>query len=581
MEGRTRKESQSFFFPNEIAERRSIMGNPPESNEKKAVRAAQAIRSAFDRYQEEFRAITLRARSRFETRDWIGGRADALERLDLYPNVIREIVDEIERLLGEETRNRAVWRSMKRAYAPWITGRDEALFAETFFNSMTRKIFATVGIDREIEFVRTDEKKTSRRPEGAPVYRRFGPKRETVDIIREILASQPFDGSAYEEMERDAARVAREIDLYLWPVIGADEEFCIDIIPFPFFRNKAAYIVGRILTNSRTMPLVLPLLNQTDGIYVDAVLLIESHVSVVFSYTRSYFHVETDRPTELIRFLRSILPKKPVAELYIALGYSKHGKTEFYRYLETYLQRVEEMFVIAPGERGKVMIVLTLPGFDYVFKLIKDRPEYPKTITRLEVMQKYRLVNRHDRVGRMVDTQEFEHLRFRRSRFPEELLEELLQVAGDIVHAGEAYVDIEHLYVERRVTPLPIYLTREKDPEAIRRTILDVGNCIKDQAAAGIFVGDLRDEFEEMMPGVEWIVSRPNDVFMDEIEHFLGIPSRGLREIFGEAHSDLFTLDFWHRMQEIQKESRIVDTFPYDRRQRLPRSERSEIRKGL
>jgi isocitrate dehydrogenase kinase/phosphatase len=581
-----------------------------QDNRDAPVRAADAILEAFERYGVEFGEITRRARSRFESRDWVGGRSDALERLDLYSRAIAEIVGEIGRILGDRLRDRAAWRSMKAAFLGQIAGRDDAPFARTFFNSVTRKVFTTVGVDREIEFVLSDAGPTPEvSPDGRAVHRRFEPDRRTARTIREILESLRFRSVGYEDLDRDARHIAREIDLHLWPLIGPGDGFHIDVIPSLFHRNKAAYVVGRIVTPERILPLVIPLLHGEGGIYADAVLLHEAEVSVVFSFTRSYFHVETDRPLALIEFLRTILPEKPLAEIHTAIGYSKHGKTEFYRDLEAHLHGLEAQFVIAPGERGKVMIVLALPGFDYVFKLIKDRADPPKTITRPEVMEKYRLVNRHDRVGRMVDTQEFEHLRFRRERFPEEILEELLRVAGETVQVRGTYVDIAHLYVERRVTPLPIYLGREKDPEAIRRVIRDLGHCIRDQAAAGIFVGDLRlpnfgvtrhgrvvsfdydevdllenlnfrvkppprDEFEEMMPGVEWIVAGPNDVFMDEIERFLGIPARGLREVFREAHADLFTLDFWRRMQEIQRQRRIIDTIPYDRGRRFRREER-------
>ena len=163
---------------------------------------------------------------------------------------------------------------------------------------------------------------------------------------------------------------------------------------------------------------------------LDAVLLTENQVSILFSFARSYFHVDIDRPYDLVRFLRSLMPRKRLSELYISIGQHKHGKTALFRELLDHLSSSGEKFEMARGTRGLVMIVFTLPGFDVVLKVIKDRFPSPKRTTRGEVRERYRLVFRGDRAGRLVDAQEFEHLQFDLARFSPEVRDVLLAECG-------------------------------------------------------------------------------------------------------------------------------------------------------
>ncbi|MCX6831748.1 MAG: bifunctional isocitrate dehydrogenase kinase/phosphatase, partial [candidate division Zixibacteria bacterium] len=403
------------------------------------------------------------------------------------------------------------------------------------------------------------------------------------------------------------ALVAQEIDLYLWPLVGYRDYDAIDVIRPLFYRNKVAYIIGRIVADSHYVPLILPLYHGDQGVYVDTVLLQEAEASRVFSFAHSYFQVVVDRHDALIRFLKSIMPHKHVAELYTSIGYNRHGKTEYYRDLHRFVHLSKEQFIIAPGREGAVMIVFTMPDYDYVLKIIKDTPcflrtpdETPKTIGKAEVKRRYNMVCHRDRVGRMVDTQEFENLRFKRKRFSEELLEEFRVAANDAVNVLDDNIVVHHLYVQRRVTPLLMYLQQEKDPEQVRSVLIDFGYFLKDLAAAGIFPSDLfniwnygvtrrgrvvlydyddvmplerinfrikpqpQNEFEEMEPESDWIVAMPDDYFLDEMERYSGLPP-ALRAAFKSVHGDLYTLDFWSDMQRRIKDGEIVDITPYDR----------------
>ena len=378
-----------------------------------------------------------------------------------------------------------------------------------------------------------------------------------------------------------------------------------------FYRNKGAYIVGRIAIDTRAIPLIIPLLNGPRWIYADTVLLHEAEASIVFSFAYSYFLVDLERYDTLIGFLRSIIPHAELSELYTSLGYNRHGKTEFYRDLHRFVHLSREQFVVAPGLEGAVMIVFTLPNYDFVFKVIKDRPcflrsmnDTPKAITNEQVRHRYTFVSHRDRAGRMVDTQEFENMRFKRKRFSNELLEEFAGAGRKSVTMTDEYVVIQHLYVQRKVVPLPTYFRQERDPEAIRRVLIDFGYFLKDLAGSGVFPCDLfntwnygvthwgrvvlydyddvlpiervkfrekpapRNEIEETGPEEDWIVATEEDFFMDEIERYSGIP-RPLRGVFKSVHGDLYTLKFWNSLTGRLTRGEFFDVFPYDRAKRF------------
>jgi len=576
---------------------------PPKGSEVAAAAAAR-IRRGFEFYTDEFASITRRARWRFQSLDWKGRHEDALERLDLYDKTLKDVAAALAELLGPDLRDEPLWAAIKDRFGGLIRGRHDAELARTFFNSVTRTIFSTVGINRRIEFFHWHPRSVEIGPP-EPVFRAYAGGRETRLVICEILRDYRFT-PPYQDVERDATMVAAEIDLHLWPIVAMGGDFRIEVIRSAFHRNKAAYLVGRIVARDRLIPLVLPLYNGGSGVFVDTVLLTEAEVSKVFSFAFSSFHVLIDRHDLLIEFLRSILPEKPVAELYNSIGYNRHGKTEFYRDLHRFVHRSKQRFVIAPGKEGAVMSVFTMSAFSYVFKVIKDRPRFvrsiavtDKTSSRREVMEQYAFVCRRDRVGRLVDTQEFENLRFRRQRFDDGLLGELLETARELVSVEDDHVVLRHLYVQRKVTPLPIFFDQEHDPETLRRTILDFGWFLKDLAASGIFPSDLfntwnygvtrrgrvvlfdyddvipiesanfahkpraYDDSDELTPEEERIVATPRDFFVDEMRNYSGIPQR-LKGVFELIHSDLFTVEFWRSVKEQVSAGDLVDITPYD-----------------
>lgn len=562
--------------------------------------AAAAIHMAFDDYHNEFKAITRRARQRFERREWAQWQEDAIERLGLREAVVQRVVAGLSVILGEHAHSIYVWAAIKDAYARLINQRKDVELAETFYNSVTRRILATVGVEPELEFVWFG---ATTIPTGdTPIVRVYSQVNTLEGMIKAILRDYAF-AVPYQDIDGDARRVARVMERHLRSYWDTPDFDVVEMVKSVFYRNKGAYLVGRVRKRNRVIPIILPLLNTDAGIIVDAALFSEEEASVVFSFTRSYFHVEADIPGDLVGFLKSILPLKPVAELYIAVGYHKHGKTERYRALYRHLNNSNDKFEITRGAKGMVMTVFTLPSYDMVFKIIKDRFAYPKTSTRTQVMDRYKLVFKHDRVGRMVDAQEFEGLSFSRDRFAPDLLQELQEVAANTVTVTDNAVIIKHLYTERRLYPLDLYI-KEMSFEKAKAAVIDYGNAITDLAAANIFPGDLfiknfgvtrhgrvvfydYDElclltdcnfrtmpestrYEDELSDQPWFSVAENDVFPEEFRKFLWFPAP-LRQVMEEHHSQLFTVEFWRGLQERTGAGELLDFFPYDQERRFRR----------
>jgi isocitrate dehydrogenase kinase/phosphatase len=394
-----------------------------------------------------------------------------------------------------------------------------------------------------------------------------------------------------------ASRLSQQLAHWQAPAVRG-----IELMQAVFYRERRAYLVGRVFGEDRFAPLVIALMHADDGIRVDAVITDRAQVAVLFGYTRSYFHADLETVGDAVVFLRTLLPHKPVDELYTVLGRAKQGKTERYRHFFAHLQRHrEERFVHAPGERGMVMAVFTLPSYPVVFKLIRDRFAYPKNTVRAEVEQKYRLVFHHDRVGRLVDAQSFRHLRFPKRQFEPSLLKELLRECAETVHDEGEDLVLSLCYIERRLRPLNLYL-HEVAPELAQAAIVDYGQAIKDLARSNIFPGDLllknfgmsrtgraifydydelcfvtdcrfralpaaRDNDEEMHAGA-WYYVGDNDVFPEQFPRFLGLDP-GQQEALLAAHGEIFTVGWWLELQKRIKAGELVDVPPYPARLRL------------
>jgi isocitrate dehydrogenase kinase/phosphatase len=561
--------------------------------------AARAIHTAYERWTSGFEEITHRARERFERRDWRGAQSDATARLALYRIHLDGAVADVSDILADAVLERTRWAAVKARHQEGLAGRLDAELARTFFNSVTRHIFSTVGADPAIEYL-DPPPDTGAEWDHHLLILHHGP---AVDgsLVRALLESYPWS-VPYAQLGRDADDVAAIIRERLAEA-GGEGPVTLEMLRPVFFRNKGAYLVGRVRQGELALPLVLPLISTERGIVVDAVLMTENEASIVFGFSWSYFRVEAPRPRAMIDFLRTIMPLKRVDELYTAIGLNKHGKTELYRSLMAELERPDARFAFAEGDEGMVMAVFTLPSWSVIFKIIKDTFGAPKNTTRQAVMDKYHFVFVRDRVGRLADAQEFEHLEFPRRCFPDELLEYLLSVAGATVRVEDDRVIVRQLYTERRVTPLNLFL-RDADEAAACEVVLDYGNAIKDLAAADIFTGDMLlknfgvtrngrvicydyDELcllsecrfrrlpeptslEEELAAEPWFHVGEMDVFPEEFRAFL-VPPGPVRDVFLAAHGDLLEVGFWQGVQQRLTAGEVVDVFPYRRSARLRR----------
>ena len=557
-------------------------------------RSAQLVYEGFERYNRQFRRITDRARRRFEQRDWKGQIQDIGERVELYDKWCLKIQRELRRELPKGNDRRDYWRRIRDFYGSRLEDVPDAGFMKTFFNSISRRTFGTVGTDDRLEFTQPPPE------EGLEslAMRRYPCWDDIEAGFRRVLNDFAFR-VPYRDLDRDARFMAAEVlDHAARTGIDAGRFRRFELIDSHFFQGARAYLVGRIIHDRhRAAPIVVAFENTGGGIRVDAVLLEESQIGNVFSYTRSYYFTDPTSVVGAVQFLHSILPRKPIDELYTVLGRLRQGKTERFRCFSDHLRVSRDRFVHADGDRGLVMQVFTLPSFNLVFKVIRDRFGPPKNTTRERVMAKYRLVSRHDHAGRLIDTQEFRNLKLPVERFESGLLGELLEGATRSIHREGDDLVLNHVYIERRVRPLNLFV-REESQERAHAAILDYGQAIKDLAETNIFPGDLMlknfgvtaagrvvfydydevalvtacrfrdlperdDEFDMMHPSAVYFIG-PDDVFPEEFPKFLGMRA-DLRRTFLAAHGDLLTAGYWRDVRKRRLAGEITHVIPYRR----------------
>lgn len=559
---------------------------------------ARQILLGFDDYRDHFRLITEGARARFEQAQWQEAQQASAARINLYEQKVAETRDVLRGAFDETTLlDVSGWPQVKRAYIEQIDPRFDDELAETWFNSIFCSLFSHDCINDQTMFIQST-RPTERAQERMAQTRRYQPMGDLHGTLARILEDYRFD-VPYGDLAGDLQRLTAQLKCSLPDWVCKDPALTIELFVSVLYRNKGAYLVGRILTRDEQWPLVIPLLHREgDGIMADALIADEAEVSIIFSFTRSYFMVEVAVPAEFVGFLRQIMPGKHIAELYTSIGFYKHGKSEFYRALIDHLANTDDRFVMAPGVRGMVMSVFTLPGFNTVFKIIKDRFSHSKSVSRATVIEKYRLVKSVDRVGRMADTQEFADFRFPRCKFDPQCLAELLEVAPSTVEVQGDTVLVRHCWTERRMTPLNLYVEHASEQQ-LREALEDYGLAIKQLAAANIFPGDMLlknfgvtrhgrvvfydyDEIcyltevnfrtipeprypEDEMSSEPWYSVGPNDVFPEEFPRFL-FADAAQRKLFASLHGDLYDAGYWRSLQEAIRAGKVIDVFPYRRK---------------
>lgn len=575
----------------------------------RARRVAELILEGFDAYRRDFKLITRGAQARFEQADWRAAQQAAAQRIELYAKATDDTVQSLLMDLEPAAVPVDDWPVIKREYQTLIRKRPDFGLAETVFNTIYRRTWGGEHLSDHYAFV--EEPLQPRPSSGVQLLRFYGPAYDLAGLLKQVLDDVGFTVPWLNQADCIAHMVtAMRASI---PLLRQSLALRFEMLAPVFYRNKGAYLIGRMYVGEHLFPIAIPIHNRSEGasaaaasqpaLFVDTIIWTDSDLSIIFSFTRAYFMVDTDYPDELVAFLQELLPNKKRWELFTALGYYKHGKTEFYRGFIDHLDESTDEFVIAEGIKGMVMAVFTLPSYQVVFKVIKDRFSPTKSVTRQQVKDAYYLVKTHDRVGRMADTQEFSNFVFPRARFSAALLAELQRVAASSLTITAEHVVISHLYTERLMTPLNLYIKDRSDFE-LSQVLDEYGNAIKQLAAANIFPGDMLlknfgvtrhgrvvfydyDEIcyltqvnfrrippprypEDQMAAEPWYSVAPNDVFPEEFKNFL-FNSGKLKDLFCEHHADLFTAEYWEELQDNIRNDRVMDVYPYRRRQRFQR----------
>ena len=588
---------------------------------------AKAMMDGFNRHYRLFRSESADAKHRFETADWHGQQRAQRERIEFYDIRVLEATVRLEKEFKAGQQPMAVWHEVKLHYIGLLVDHQRPELAESFFNSVTTKMLHRNYFQNDFIFVRpavSTEYIENDEPGALPTYRAYYPsaddlKTSVIKLVQDFDLRREFD-----DLERDAGYVVDAVQQQLGDV-KLRANFQIQVLSSLFYRNKGAYVVGKIINGFNEVPVALPLLHDKNGkLVIDAALFGEDDLLMLFSFARAYFMVDIGIPSAYVQFLRSMMPRMPRAEIYNALGLAKQGKTLFYRDFLHHLRHSTDKFRIAPGIKGMVMLVFDLPSFPYVFKVIKDYYPPQKDTTREQIKSKYLLVKQHDRVGRMADTQEYSEVAFPRARFDDELIAEIEKFApsqleiSDRDGDGQMEVIIKHVYIERRMIPLNIYLQEAFDAgvqepaakDQIERAVVEYGNAIKDLVAANIFPGDMLwknfgitrhgkvvfydyDEIEyitdckfrkvptprneeDEMSGEIWYSVGPKDVFPETFGPFL-LGNDAVREVFMQHHADLLDATFWQNHQARIQEGHVFDVFPYEQEKRFAQADNTSV----
>lgn len=556
---------------------------------------ARLILQGFQHHYQLFRDITNTAEQHFTARDWGKLQMAARERISYYDLRVQETISLLNQEVSTDEPNTELWQQVRSIYEELLQFHPQAELAETFFNSVFCKLFHRRYFHNQFIFVES----TLARRIPLPVeteYQSYFPVAEGVrETLRRIIHGMHFSAE-FADLETNISQLMRAFQRQANVRALAAHQMRLDVLQNPFYRNKAAYVVGRIVTEDQQYPFIVPVLvNQQGKLFLDALITDVNQMTIIFSFSRAYFMVNTRAPSALVRFLKGLMPRKTLAELYSSIGLHKQGKTEFYRELLSHLAETNEQMVAAPGVRGLVMMVFTLPSFPYVFKVIRDEFGESKPFGRDTVLKRYQLVKRHDRVGRMADTIEYSNVALPLSCISEDLLAELKTSIASSLEFEDDLLIIRHMYIEKRMTPLNIYLeyANNEETEAI---IQDYGQALKDMLAANIFPGDMLlknfgvtrtkrvvfydyDEvqylhemnfrelpkpqsMEESLQDSSSLSIAPNDVFPEQLPQYVFYNPK-LRERFVSLYPELASVNYWQEQQRKIAAGNIADIFPY------------------
>jgi isocitrate dehydrogenase kinase/phosphatase len=565
-------------------------------------KVAYLILHGFDKSYRRHSRITRDAQQRFEQALWQETQKAVKERIAVYERTLADAVGEIYQQVFPHQENNQFWLDLKTRYQKILSDHPQYELAETFYNSVLGRIFKHQKINDDMMFIMPTRCYLAGLQRHLVVHS-FDTSGTVRRMLEDIFSQYHFD-ITFHDMQRDL----QHLDGALRARLNREQlasVHTVEMLKPVFYRSKSAYLIGRICMPDETLPFVIPLsiaearnAGEKHNIVVEALLTERQDLSVVFSFARAYFMADTQHPAEVVAFLHELLPHKKKFELYIALGLYKHGKTVFYRNFLAHLEESNDQFAIAPGIRGLVMAVFHLPSYGVVFKIIKDEFPESKKITRQHVKDCYKLVKMTDRVGRMADTHEYVNFRLPRHRVEQALIDELLDCCPSSIELTDEEVIIKHLYIERKMTPLNIFLEQQTDPALITSALNDLGLCIKQIAAAHIFAGDMLHknfgitrggrvifyDYDEIcylterefrtLPksddpyAIDTLSVGPTDVFPEQFEHFI-VGKKHLKQELKALHGEIMTAEYWQDMQAQSLKGDVPDFIPYNQAKRF------------
>lgn len=551
------------------------------------------IFEGFLAYMNAFEKLTKLVPENFSKRNWDQLQAIQRKRLRLYKDKLGITIDHCKTLLGAEAGNRELWKKIKLSFSGYIDEKSDQELAESYYNAVIRKTFPGLAVDEELMFVYQAYKSCHIEPSES-LFHNYPPHMGLRNIFDQILSDFDF-GAPFYDKEGDIEFLVNGVKEIILSRYSTTKETTTQVLKSVFYRNKAAYLIGRTYIGDKWMPFIIPFVHNKKGVFADTLIFDPNIMSGIFSYTRSYFMADIKIPAQVVSFLNSVIKHKRPYELYNAIGFNKHGKTEFYRDFLAHLAKTSDQFVVAPGIKGMVMTVFTLPSFNIVFKLIKDHFDPPKNMTRQQVREKYKLVSLHDRVGRMADTHEFEYFHLPLDRIHPVLMKELSNTVNSLIEIKGDYLVIKHLYIERRLHPLNLSL-EDCTLEDAKQIVEDYGNAILQLAKANIFPGDMMtknfgvtrqkrvifydyDEieflvdmdfrqkpkpssYEEIYAAEPWYDIGPRDVFPEDFKRFM-IGRQDVKQHFFEVHKSLFDPGHWNDIKKKIKNGELLHAFPY------------------
>lgn len=535
-------------------------------------------------FYKEFLMIIDLAKVAFEKRDFASSVHVSSRRLSLYSASIVNVSRRLQRAYPEIQGDTECWQGIEAHYLRLIKDEYAEDIGKAYLHSLRRKIYQDEWHAADYSFSEMTSRDEAIFSE---VLRSYELESELTEEIIESILNIPQFIRSYGDMPQERQRVLQRIvENLARSRHRADRLVRVEMINAGFYRNRGAYLVGRMIFDSGNfVPLIIALLNDESGLFVDAVLTSETYAHNIFSSALANFHVTSSYYHQVSALLKSIMPRRPLGLHYSTIGYNHLGKVAVMSDLESEIRDSDVGLETAVGSPGTVAMGFAAKNSAYSLKVIRDKPTKSYKWGEFggveSVIRKYTRVHEINRTGSMLDSIIYYKIRLDRRWFSADLLEELLTEASETVSLVDDDVVFKYLIVQIKLTPLPVYLETATEKQA-ETAIANLGYCIKNNAAANIFNRDLdarnygigsyskvylfdydaledltevkirtnldREDGEEDIP--DWYFEEGVVFLPEELISGLCIPQRRLSDMFARRHHNLLTTQYWTEIQQ-------------------------------